>query len=84
MKTKFIALLFLVLVGLAACSDPKVIGGVTYETYGLLNQDEVKNPDIQYHLVMGNLIWSIVLAETVVAPVYFVGFDLYEPVGPKK
>ena len=41
------------------------------------------NPNIEYRLVMGNVIWSVILIETIVGTVYFVGFDLYEPIGKK-
>ena len=66
-----------------ACSDTKVINGVEYDTYGLLNEDDKKNPGIDYDVVWGNVIWGVLLSETIVAPIYFFGFDLFEPVGPK-
>ena len=62
-----------------SCADSKIIDGKFVEPYGLLNQDE-KNPDIHYRIVQGNVIWSVILCETLVMPVYFVGFSLYEPV----
>lgn len=65
------------------CGDQKNIDGITYDTYGLFNKSEKKNPDIQYEIVVGNVIWSIILIETIVAPVYFLGFSIYEPVGKK-
>lgn len=61
----------------------KLLGGVEYDTYGLLNQDDKKNPDIHYEVIWGNVIWGFVLAETIIAPIYFFGFSLFEPVGPK-
>jgi hypothetical protein len=67
----------------AGCGRSKVIDNVEYETYGLLNSDKMKNDNIEYRLIMGNLIWGIVLIETVIAPVYFFGFSLFEPVGKK-
>ena len=72
--------LLLVLCLFTACSDDMVIDGVRYETYGFANQDEVKSPKVRYRLVFGNLVWSILLGETVVAPIYFIGWDLFEPV----
>ena len=68
---------------LCACGHPKTIDGITYDTYGLLNQDTKKNENIEYELIAWNVIWSIVFCETVLVPVYFVGFDIYEPIGPK-
>ena len=66
---------------LSACSNPKTIDGITYATYGLLNSDDNKNPNITYKLSIGNLIWGCILIETIIAPIYFFGFDIFEPVG---
>jgi hypothetical protein len=63
-----------------ACGDSKVIDGVKYETYGFINKDEIKDPKIKYQVITGNVVWGIILCETIVAPVYFFGFSLHEPV----
>lgn len=65
------------------CGDVKTLGGVTYDTYGFLNQSEKKNPDVRYELITGNIVWSVLLCETIIAPIYFLGFSLYEPVAEK-
>jgi hypothetical protein len=65
------------------CGDPKVINGKKYDTYGLLNANEKKNENIEYHLVVGSIICSVFFVETIIAPIYCLGFDLYEPVGVK-
>ena len=75
--------LIVALVFTSACADTKVINGTKYDTYGLLNEDENKNPDIEYRLVWGNIVWGALLIETIAAPFYFFGFSIYEPVGPK-
>lgn len=67
---------------LMGCAKPKIINGVKYGGYGLLNEEEMKNPGIKYEVVWGNVFWGVVLIETVIAPIYFFGFSLYEPVGP--
>lgn len=67
---------------LGACADSKTINGVTYEPYGLVTQGDKANPNIKYKIVWGNVFWAVVLSETVVAPIYFVGWSIYEPVGP--
>ena len=41
---------------------------------------EDKIEGVEYELSSGNIVWSIVLGETVVAPVLFTGLALYEPV----
>lgn len=68
---------------LVCCADSKVINGVEYEPYGLIDCNEVKNDSITYRVVTGNVIWGVLGFETVVAPVCLFGFYLYEPVAPK-
>ena len=65
------------------CSQRKNIDGVTYDTYGLFTENKKANPNIEYELSVGNVIWGIILIETIIGPIYFFGFDLWEPVGPK-
>ena len=60
------------------CGDDKEINGVKYGTYGLWNEDQMKNPEIQYETIIGNIVWGIILCETIVAPIYFFGFSLYD------
>jgi len=86
MKKMFNVLLMVAVMALSftGCADRKEVNGVTYETYGLLNADNNKNPNIQYELQWGNIVWAILLAELFFIPtVYFLGFSLWEPVGPK-
>lgn len=68
---------------LGACAREANICGTTYTPYGLLNENDKKNPDIEYEVVWGNVFWGIVLMGTIVAPIYFGGFSLFQPVGPK-
>jgi hypothetical protein len=65
------------------CGENKKINGVWYETYGLINKHEVKDSKIRYRTIVGNVVWGIILFETLIAPLYFFGFSMYEPVGPK-
>jgi hypothetical protein len=65
------------------CGSSKVLDGNYCDTYGLLNR-EMKCENVQYKTVVGNVIWGVLLFETIIAPVYFFGFSLYEPVGVKK
>ena len=73
---------FCMIAMLASCGDSIVYKGKKYETYGLFNKDEVRDENIEYRLILGNAIWGIILVETIVAPVCFYGFSLYEPVRP--
>ncbi len=84
MKKLIACLAILILVVFATgCGDTKVINGVEYDTYGLLNEEDNKNPDIEYEVVWGNVIWGVLLVETIIVPIYCWGYDLYEPVGLK-
>lgn len=66
---------------LSACgADEKHINGVTYDTYGIFNEGETKNDDIHYEISGWSIFWSILFSETIIVPIYFIGFDLYEPV----
>lgn len=64
---------------LSACADSKTINGKEYEPYGILDQDDVKDPKIKYKVVWGNVVWGALLVETVVAPIVIFGFYLWEP-----
>ena len=52
---------------------------ITFETYGLFNQDK-RNPDVHYELKWGNIVWSVILVETIAVPIILLGWYLYEPV----
>lgn len=68
---------------LASCGRPIVHQGKEYPTYGFLNEDSSKSDKMCYEVSVGNVIWSIILIETLIMPIYFVGFSLFNPVGPK-
>lgn len=80
MKKLFV--LILILFFFAGCATEKKIDGTWFGTTGLATEHE-KHPCVHYRFVVGNLIWSIILIQTVVAPVYFIGWSLYEPVEEK-
>jgi len=52
----------------------------TFKQYGFANLEE-RNPKVRYEVSMGNVVWSAILCETVVAPIVLLGWYLYEPVG---
>lgn len=81
MSRRVMALVMALSIALSGCANSKRINGVTYDSYGLLNQTDMRNPKLAYRTVWGNVFWGVVLVETVIAPVYFFGFSLFEPVG---
>ncbi|MFA6365174.1 MAG: hypothetical protein WCW78_02120 [Candidatus Paceibacterota bacterium] len=64
-------------------SPTKVIDGVEYSDYGLLDQSRNENPNIEYKPNWTNIVVGAVLIETVIAPVYIFGYHFMEPVGPR-
>lgn len=80
-KILSIVMILIILCSFSACGSTKEIDGVTYGTYGLINRSEMRNPNIQYGLIVGNVVWSVILCETILAPIYFIGFSMYEPRG---
>lgn len=65
---------------MVGCGSSKIINGKEKETYGIFNKEEVRDPTVKYSLIIGNVVWGIILVETIIAPVYFFGFSIYEPV----
>lgn len=79
---KFIAL-FAAVAMLSACGRPIEYNGREYPTHGVFNEDSSKSEDMCYKISVGNVVWSVILIETIIMPIYFVGFSLWNPVGPK-
>ena len=83
MKTTIKLSFVLSLLLLASCADSKIIKingeNVQVEPYGWINSD-VKNDSVVYRLSAGNIVWSIILSETIIAPILLTGNSLYEPV----
>lgn len=79
-----IGMIFTILLVVTGCANSKTINGQTYEPYGLLNADDLKDPCIRYEPVWGNIIWGVILIESIIAPIYFFGFSVFEPVGEKR
>jgi hypothetical protein len=67
---------------LVGCAHDKIIDGKTYHPYGVFNLDD-KCDSIQYKPVIGNIVWSCLLVETIFTPVICAGWYLWEPVEKK-
>ncbi len=68
---------------LAGCGSPMDHNGKHYPTYGFFNEASQRSEKMCYELSVGNVVWSIILIETIVMPIYFIGFSLFNPIGPK-
>ena len=80
-KVMAVLLVLAMCVVATGCGEPKVIGGQWRDTVGVLSDSNAKHPCVRYEVSYGNLLWVIVLSETIVAPVYFVGWSIQNPVG---
>jgi len=79
---KVICLLVLVSFFLMACGTDMVIDGKKHETIGIISLAlDKKVPGVKYEVIWGNVILGVLLIETIIAPIYFFGFSMFEPVG---
>lgn len=83
---KLVLFLF-ISISLFSCADSKDImidnKPVYVEPYGWADYETVKNDSVQYRVSVGNVVWSVLLSETIVAPIILTGWYLYEPVKKK-
>lgn len=80
---KLAVLIVLLAVVLSGCARPLTVDDVTYPTYGVFNEQTNKSKNVCYQVSGGNVFWAIILVETLIFPIYFVGWDLWEPVRKK-
>ncbi len=69
---------------LVGCGEPKYLGENSqrkfYPTYGIINESSSRSKHACYEISIGTIVWSVILVETLVAPAYFIGWSLYNPV----
>ena len=84
-----IACMMLMCIG---CGKKMVIDGVERKPVGLISMNTGNiasgnissgsySKKVQYEVCWGNVFWGIVLCETVIAPIYFFGFSMFNPIG---
>lgn len=78
---KLLTILCLLIFLLVGCGSSKEINGQTCKPYGLINKENVRCDCVKYDYIFGNIVWGIILIETIIAPIYFFGFSLWEPIG---
>ncbi|HVB19768.1 MAG TPA: hypothetical protein VNF51_00555 [Candidatus Paceibacterota bacterium] len=81
---RFIAVVVALSILLSGCGHPLNTERMTYPTYGLFNENSDKSKNVCYEISAGNVVWSIILIETIVFPVYFIGWSIYNPVRMKR
>ena len=53
---------------------------IVAEPYGWMNQHK-KIDNVEYQICVGNIVWDIILCETIIVPIILTGVALYEPIG---
>lgn len=85
---KKLFLLIAITLIISSCADEKTLTlngrNETFEPYGWADYDELKNDSIYYKVCIGNVVWSVIGCETVIAPIWLTGWDLYEPIKVKE
>lgn len=70
---------------LVSCAESKTFkrsDGTEFKAhpYGWFDRDDYRIDGVEYEVCAGNVVWSIFLSETVVAPILITAVGLYEPV----
>lgn len=60
-------------------SGKQSITVINAEPYGLFDKDEYQMDTVYYRVSKGNVVLSIIFSETIIVPVWLIGFDLYYP-----
>lgn len=81
MKKIFAAFMALILaVMLSGCANDVSVNGKTYPAFGIVNDDAQRDPNVKYQISFGSVVVAVLFLETIVVPIYVIGWDLWEPV----
>ncbi len=85
-KTIIIILVLVFSIGalVSACSTSQEPAAKIYSSYGPLNAGKYQSKNVCYETSGWSIFLGIVLFETIVAPIYFFGYSLYNPVRMKR
>jgi len=87
MKNKIKAISLLIVFAIpfiiSSCADSKEIdinGKMEHvEPYGWADYQDLKNDSVIYKVSVGNIVWSVLLCQTIVVPIWLTGYGFYEP-----
>ena len=78
MKKIISSILIASTLALSGCGQPLNVDGKEYQTVGVFTESK-RSKNVCYGVSVGNVVWSILLVETFVFPIYFVGFSIMNP-----
>jgi hypothetical protein len=85
---KIVLFLMAITLLITSCADSKKFkraDGTEFvaHAYGWADRDTYHINGVEYEVCGGNIVWSILTCETIVGPMIFTAFGLYEPVAYK-
>ena len=81
MKKFLLVGVMLASVALSGCAGPITRSDNTVvKPYGIFNEDSRKVPGVKYEVSLGSVVVAIIFSETIIIPVYVVGWDLFQPI----
>jgi hypothetical protein len=83
---RLISLLLIVSLLFIGCGQSQIINGVKRNPVGIISMNTdlgSYSNKIHYEPCWGNIIWGAILFETVIAPIYFYGFSMFNPIDMK-
>ena len=56
------------------------LNSFTAEPYGWADSKKLYNPNVTYEVSVGNVVWSVILSETIIMPIWLTGWRIKVPV----
>jgi outer membrane lipoprotein SlyB len=78
-KITALVILAVLALSLSGCASSNEYG----QTYGFANKESKMNPNAKYEVSFGSCVMAIIFCETIIVPVYVVGWNLFEATGKK-
>jgi hypothetical protein len=81
---KILLIVFAAALLFSSCANEKTLTlngqTKTFEPYGWADCQDIKNDSVKYKLNVGNVVWDVLLFETIIVPICLTGYQAYEPV----
>lgn len=65
---------------LSGCNNYLRDNGKEVSVYGFFNQEARQNKNYVYEVSAGSVICGILFCQTIIVPIYVIGWDLFQPV----